>query len=168
MNLPQEVQYNKTYLTLSDLKYLTQGYVNSLDMIRISGAYEMAQDIHSNKKRNDETPYFWHVTRVAKIIILELKIYDPDIICASLLHDVIEDLPTLKVEVLANNFGIYPATLVGLLSKDISEKDPIKRMLIDAEYIARIANSNLDCKIIRFSDKLDNMRCLEFNLKEIL
>lgn len=51
MNLPQEVQYNKTYLTLSDLKYLTQGYVNSLDMIRISGAYEMAQDIHSNKKK---------------------------------------------------------------------------------------------------------------------
>lgn len=158
--------YNKTFLSKPELSLKLEGKINSLDLFRVESAYDMSQDIYRDKKRRDGTPYFFHLSRVGKILLDELHLFDPDLLSAAFLHDIIEDFPTMNREVLAENFGHYTAGMIQILTKDIHEKDPIKILQIENEYIERIRIANDDIKIIRFAAKLDNMRCLGFSLKK--
>ena len=98
------------------------------------------------------------------ILIKELNIEDPDILIAGLTHDVLEDSPTLTQEVLAYNFGEYPAFIVQILTKNLDEQknDPDA---IERAHIALLEKSPMDCLIIKLSARLDNFRCLDFHLK---
>lgn len=131
---------------------------------RICGAYEMAEDVHRYQKRPDGTPYFWHVTRVAKILIDELKLRDPDLICAALLHDALEDSDVLTPRILELNFGPYVAYLVQTLTKNYRVAESMREQ-VNAEYVMRIAQSTDDARVVKLADRLDNFRCLAFHLK---
>jgi (p)ppGpp synthase/HD superfamily hydrolase len=157
--------YNKTFLSQEELlaRLLAADY-NPDDVARVCGAYDMAEDVHRMQSRMDGSPYFWHVTRVAKILLDELHFADPDIVCAALLHDALEDSDILTPAILEFNFGPYVAYLVQTLTKDY-RVDPEHRERIDKEYIERIARAAEDARVVKFADRLDNSRCLGFNLK---
>ena len=157
--------YNQTFLSEEDLvaRLQTAG-LSPESVARVCGAYEMAEDVHRLQKRLDGSPYAWHVTRVAKILLDELHIIDPDVICAALLHDALEDSETLTQAIVEFNFGAYVAYLVQTLTKDY-RADPAHRERIDKEYVERIGKSAEDARVIKLADRLDNSRCLGFNLK---
>jgi (p)ppGpp synthase/HD superfamily hydrolase len=161
----QPIRYNQTFLTKSELTERMMPLVDPAELTRIISAYEMAENVHQFQKRNDGTPYFWHPTRVTKILLNELNITDPDLLCTALLHDTLEDSDILTPEVLAYNFGSYVAYMVETLTKEIRVEDGPLRDQIDREYVERLMNSPEDCRIIKLSDRLDTLRCLEFNLK---
>ena len=157
--------YNQTFLSQEELVARLQALsIPTHEIARACGAYDMAEDVHRLQKRNDGSPYFWHVTRVAKILMDELGITDPDLVCAALLHDALEDSDVLSPAILEFNFGPYVAYLVQTLTKDY-RVDPAHREKVDKDYVERISRSSDDARVIKFADRLDNSRCLSFNLK---
>ena len=91
-NLPQ---YNRTYLSADELDARLTSHGMQLLAPKILDAYEMSRSVHDQQVRNDGTPYFYHCSRVAKILMDELHIFDADILIAALLHDVLEDSETV-------------------------------------------------------------------------
>ena len=161
----QRQRYNQSFLSKSEISERLIPLHGAVEVNRIVNAYELAQDVHQFQRRNDGTPYFWHPTRVAKILLEELQITDPDLLITALLHDTLEDSEILNPQVLEHNFGSYVSFLVETLTKEIRVEDGPLREQIDREYVERLKKSPEDCRIIKLSDRLDNLRCLEFNLK---
>lgn len=157
--------YNRTFLSKTEITDRLRDQLDPVALNRILSAWEMALNVHQFQKRKDGTPYFWHPTRVAKIILVELGIVDEELIAAALLHDALEDSDILTPEVIAYNFGDRVARIVDVLTKEIGIKDGPLREKIDREYIDRLNNSDLDCRIVKLADRVDNLRCIAFNLK---
>ncbi|MBS1902275.1 MAG: bifunctional (p)ppGpp synthetase/guanosine-3',5'-bis(diphosphate) 3'-pyrophosphohydrolase [Bacteroidetes bacterium] len=162
----EEFKYNQTYLKRSEMEMLLleRGFA-ATDVNLAVGAYDMAESVHEGQKRHDGTPYFWHPSRVAKIVILELEIKDIQVICAALLHDVLEDSLVITGDVIKYNFGEYCSQLVQLLTKDIKAEGMMREML-EKEYVDRIKAASVDAKILKLCDRLDSFRCLAFNVKK--
>jgi (p)ppGpp synthase/HD superfamily hydrolase len=70
----------------------------------------------------------------------------------------------LTQEVLAYNFGEYAAFIVQILTKNLDEQkvDPES---IERAHVELLAKSPSDCLIIKLAARLDNFRCLDFQLK---
>jgi guanosine-3',5'-bis(diphosphate) 3'-pyrophosphohydrolase len=158
-------KYNETYLSRDELeKLLREQDVPALDINRVMDAYDMAESVHEFQKRPDGTPYFWHPSRVAKIVLIELNNTDANIICAALLHDTLEDSHVLTPEILDLNFGTYTSYLVQKLTKDIKAEGAMKDW-VEKEYIAKLMAASEDARMLKLADRLDTYRCLEFNVK---
>lgn len=158
-------KYNQTFLSKSELTNRLMPSIGAIELNRILSAYEMAQTVHQFQQRNDGTPYFWHPTRVTRILLDELNITDPDTLITALLHDTLEDSDILNHEVLEFNFGAHVAYLVDVLTKEIRVDDGPLREQIDRDYVQRLRGAPTIARVIKLCDRLDNFRCLEFNLK---
>jgi len=62
------------------------------DRVRLERALDLATRLHADDRR-DREPYLNHLLRVAIRIISHYGVNDPDVICAALLHDAVEDHP---------------------------------------------------------------------------
>lgn len=156
--------YNKTTLSIEELEARLSAQADFINIPRVLDAYEVARSVHEFQTRNDGTPYFYHSTRTVKILIDELRIYDADVLIAALLHDVLEDSDTVTKGILEYNFGSYVAYCVEVLTKDLeaAKKDPDAT---DVEHAALLKAAGEDCLVIKLCARLDNVRCLGFNLK---
>lgn len=156
--------YNQTHFSRQELIDEIAKKVDPVELTTVLGAYEMASSVHEYQMRNDSTPYFWHLTRVVRIIVHELEYLNADVISAALLHDVLEDSEIITAEVLKYNFNAYISYIVEVLTKNIRLMG-LQREQEDQEYIERLRYSSIDCKIVKFAERLDNYRCLEFGVK---
>lgn len=161
---PNQIPYNQTFLSKQELEFRLRDKVDVLDLHKTLSAYELAESVHERLTRNDGTPYFYHSSRVCKILIDEVDCYDVDVLCASLLHDVLEDSKTITKTVLEYNFGQYVAYIIETLTKDL-ERQRQQPDEVDLEHVEQLKNASEDCLLIRLTARLDNFRCLEFNLK---
>ncbi len=156
--------YNQTLYTREELIADIGTLVDPVGMTTVLGAFEMASNVHDFQVRNDSTPYFWHISRVARILIRELDYVQADVISAALLHDVLEDSDIITADVIKYNFNAYISYIVEVLTKNIRLLGTA-RELEDALYLDRLRGSSIDCKIVKFAERLDNYRCLEFGVK---
>lgn len=129
------------------------------DIEKIKQALDLAEIQHKGQERKYENaPYIVHPARVANILIEELKIKNVDSVVAGLLHDVVEDCD-YSLEKIGEEFGQNTQKLVDYLSHRKSESDN--------EYLDRIFNSgNSGVKILKMSDRLDNLRSLKYASEE--
>jgi (p)ppGpp synthase/HD superfamily hydrolase len=161
---PGQQPYNLTFLSKAELEERLRDRIELEHINRIISAYELGESVHETQKRNDGTPYFYHTSRVCKILIDELRCFDPDLLCASLVHDVLEDSQDINATVLEYNFGATVAFIVQTLTKDL-ERQKLMPDLVDLEHVEALRRASEDCLLIRLVARLDNFRCLEFNLK---
>jgi (p)ppGpp synthase/HD superfamily hydrolase len=135
-------------------------------------AYCLAKFGHRAQTRKEltegkPTRYFEHVRRVAIILMDEMKIMEPEMIIAALLHDSLEDCAQygdLTPELLEHCFGANAVTMIKVLSKIPKEG-----------YVDRLRNChNWKILAIKACDNLDNLRSLmvpgttiEFQKKQI-
>jgi (p)ppGpp synthase/HD superfamily hydrolase len=161
-----QFKYNETFLSRKEMEALLRdkGF-NALDINLALDAYEMAESVHEGQKRPDGTPYFWHPSRVAKIVISELDIRDINFISAALLHDVLEDSQVITAEIIEYNFSPYTSYLVQMLTKDIKAEGML-RDIVEKEYVERLTGATEDARMLKLVDRLDTFRCLEFNVKK--
>ena len=82
--------YNTTYLSYEELEARLTVHADPIDVTRVMDAYEMGRAVHEHQQRNDGTPFYHHATRVAKILMDELGLFDADLLIAALLQDVLE------------------------------------------------------------------------------
>ncbi len=156
--------YNQTQYTRDELIADISTRVDPVELTTVLGAFEMASHVHEFQTRNDSSPYFWHISRVARIIIRELEYLNADVISAALLHDVLEDSDIITPEVIKFNFSPYISYIVEVLTKNIRITEE-QREQEDMQYVERLRFSSLDCKIVKLAERLDNYRCLEFGVK---
>jgi len=142
----------------------TQGYSES-DREKIAKAANYANDKHQEQKRKSGEPYIIHPIAVAEILI-QLKM-DADVVCAGLLHDVIEDTDSTDEDV-TELFGQNVCELVQGVTKIKAIKN-LSRSAAEAETIRKMfiaMSKNIPVIIIKLSDKLHNMRTLQFMAPE--
>ncbi|HEY3138813.1 MAG TPA: HD domain-containing protein, partial [Blastocatellia bacterium] len=96
------------------------------------------------------TPYIVHPIRVAVCLVDELGLNSTKLICAALLHDVIEDSAVTREDI-SEWFNDEIAEIVWLLTKlqEVSLR----------EYLARIEEArDTGAPIVKLCDRLDNLR----------
>ena len=125
----------------------------------IKTAYFFAEKAHDKQLRASGEPYIIHPTEVASILV-SLKM-DPDTIAAALLHDVLEDTPTTREEII-EKFGENVLNLVesvtkldsiNFQNKKDNEAQSLKKMLFAMAKDIRVL-------MIKLADRLHNMRSL--------
>jgi guanosine-3',5'-bis(diphosphate) 3'-pyrophosphohydrolase len=119
------------------------------------GALKFASEKHILLKRKDaeQTPYIHHPIRVAELICRVGGVYDPIVLSAALLHDVIEDTKT-KEEELIERFGEEVAGIVKEVSDDKNlDKDTRKEM-----QIRHAPHLSYKAKLIKLADKISNVK----------
>ena len=138
--------------------------MTSDNLSRTMYAYQLSKYAHRGQSRDDGTRYFEHPKNVALILIVELGIYDHEMIIVALLHDSEEDSFIFgdgldqawdNVRV---SFSEWVANSVRVLTKiKCTQEEKPER---DAQYFAAIAKADLRTKIIKLVDRMHNVRDL--------
>lgn len=156
---------NRIY-TFEDVKEVYSKYIHDASSLAlIEKAYHFADQKHEGQVRKSGDPYISHCIGVAEILA-ELQA-GPITICAGLLHDTIEDTPTTKEEI-EKNFGKEVAVLVEALTK-VTRLSDYKNVEFTAENHRKIfvaMAKDVRVIIVKLSDRLHNMRTLQFQPRE--
>jgi len=136
---------------LATLYGINSKAIEALDLVR----EEMC--VEKGFKRDNGTDYYNHCVDVANTLI-SFEIKDEDVICAALLHDIIEDVEGYRYVTIKKMFNENVARLVLLVTKkegvDYKKPDAIK------DYLDAIA-SDMNAAAIKTADRMHNMMTLE-------
>jgi GTP diphosphokinase / guanosine-3',5'-bis(diphosphate) 3'-diphosphatase len=128
----------------------------------VARAAEFAAVAHAGQIRASGDAYFSHPLNVASIL-LELAAADRDLLCAALLHDVIEDCGVTP-EQLTQDFGSDVAEIVAGVTKfdqtrvglgANAKEETLRKLLTAGAQDQRIFS-------LKCADRLHNLRTLEF------
>jgi len=134
----------------------------------IRDAYDFAAAAHGSQKRDSGEPYITHPLSVA-LLLAEMH-FDPAVIAAGLLHDVLEDCDVPRPELEAR-FGQEVLTLVegvtkldkvearvegdSMRSRDLQELESLRKLLLT------MVQDDVRVIFIKLADRLHNMRTLD-------
>ena len=138
-----------------------KSYTRQTNLDLLSEAYQFAKEAHKHQLRKSGAPYIEHCLETAKILA-ELKM-DLVTVSAGLLHDVVEDTG-ITIDAVREHFGDEVALLVDGVTK-ISELKFHSQAEKQAENFRKMIFSmakDLRIIMIKFADRLNNMRTLEF------
>jgi RelA/SpoT family (p)ppGpp synthetase len=136
-----------------------EAYLAPEQVARAQEAYDLAHEAHKGQKRMTGEPYITHPVAVAGILA-DLHL-DGQTICAALLHDVIEDTPTAKEEIVAR-FGREVGELVDGVSKldkvqfksrEEAQVESFRKMILAMTRDIRVI-------MVKLADRTHNMRTL--------
>ncbi len=138
---------------------LTKG-LNEVDEALIKKAYDFSERVHQGQKRASGDPYFTHLVETAKILgSLEM---DAQTIAGGLLHDVLENTEVTEKE-LEEKFGSEVLFLVNGVTNLGTLKYRGRERHVESlrKFFVAMA-SDLRVVIIKFSDRLHNLRTLQY------
>ena len=128
-------------------------------MDKVTKAIKFAADAHDGMARKkDKTPYILHPLEAA--VIVGSMTEDRDVICAAVLHDVVEDTD-ITIEEIEENFGSRVRALVQSETEDKRAELPPESTwrIRKEESLEELANcGDRDVLILWLSDKLSNIR----------
>jgi len=148
--------------SLNSLLARMPAYVTRSQKALVKKAYLLAEDAHKFQKRLSGEPYIIHPLAVAHTLA-ELGL-DHEVVCAGLLHDVLEDTE-IKPEYMAQEFGdtitylVESVTKISVLKTQSTENKQainIRKMIMATIRDSRVI-------LIKLADKLHNMRTLGFH-----
>lgn len=133
---------------------------------RFLRAFEFAAEKHKKQTRKASSiPYITHLMGVASLVLEAGG--DEDLAVAALLHDVVEDCggaPMLKE--VRRGFGSRVAKVVdGCTDADTLPKPPWRER--KEKYIARLRHEDSDTRLVSAADKLNNVRSILSDYREI-
>lgn len=155
--IEDEKMVDEAYRHLVDT-YLHSRHRKHIEIIE--KAYNFARQAHKGVRRLSGEPYIMHPIAVAQIACEEIGLGSTSI-CASLLHDVVEDTD-YTVEDIQNIFGPKIAEIVDGLTKisggifgdkASAQAESFKKLLLTMSDDIRVI-------LIKISDRLHNMRTL--------
>ncbi len=156
-------EFQRSMMSKQELEDLLCNRARPLELNKIIAGYEISDNAFSEFFFFDGTPYFYHISRVAKIIVAELDIIDSDIIIASLLHDYNKIENIISKDIIEFNFGPYLVFLVELLSLTTEEASAISRnFAFDKPDSFKLPFD--DYLIIKLAEQVDYFRSFKFGL----
>ena len=141
---------------VANLIMLVEEYMSKQDVKKVYAAFLFAAEAHNGVMRKDGSPYITHPLEVARTLA---DLYmDADVICAALLHDVIEDTKHNKQEII-DEFGLSTANLVDGVTNLIYEDYPNKQAALIATFRKMMKTMTKDFRVvlIKLSDRLHNL-----------
>ena len=130
------------------------GITHSRSQALVDFAYRFAKEAHGDQKRKyTGDPYITHPVRVAQLVAAVTD--DVEMICAALLHDVVEDTEVTIGDIDSAGFGVSIAILVNDLT-DISKPSDGNRAT--RKHIDRMhtAQASRRAKTVKLADLIDN------------
>ena len=136
-----------------------ESYLPTEQVERVQSAYTFGAEAHRGQKRLSGEPYISHPVAAANVLA-ELHM-DAETLIAAILHDVIEDTPTLKAEI-ENRFGAEVAELVDGVTKldqihfksqKEAQAESFRKMLLAMVRDIRVV-------LVKLADRTHNMRTL--------
>ncbi len=138
---------------------MLEEYMSPGEVADVYRAYLFGAEAHEGQKRKSGEAYIFHPLTVARILA-ELRM-DPPTIIAAILHDVIEDTPTAK-EQLIKSFGEEVAELVDGVSKlthiEFETKAEAQAENFRKMMLAMV--NDIRVILVKLADRLHNMRTL--------
>lgn len=145
---------------------------SSADLELLDRVYSTAKRLHSGQFRKDGTPYISHPVEVA--LILANLDFNVDVVCAGLLHDVVEDCG-YSLQEIKNNFNANIAQMVDCVSAIDNTKYQFDEddLFEDKNFIKSSAEEQTFKKLIaigkknpmgfaiKFADRLHNLRTID-------
>ncbi len=137
-----------------------ENYLPPDQIERVQQAYEFSAEAHRGQKRRSGEPYISHPIAAAHILA-DLRV-DVETIIAAILHDVIEDTPTVK-EQIAEHFGKAVAELVDgvtkldqiqFKSREEAQAESFRKMILAMVRDIRVI-------LVKLADRMHNMRTLD-------
>lgn len=134
-------------------------FLSTADVEKIREAYRYADNAHLGQFRKSGEPYITHPIAVASILA-SWKM-DAETIEAGLMHDVLEDTPIGKRE-MVEKFGVAVAELVDGVSKldklrfssnEVAQAESFRKMLLAMSKDVRVI-------LVKLADRLHNLRTL--------
>ena len=124
-------------------------------------ALEFAERAHHDQWRKAGDAYILHPCSVARILAEEMGIVNPEIMAAALLHDTIEDVPTVTGEVIARNFGPYVQAIVEGCTK-ITHESADRHLRAHLTHLKLFSGAALrpEVMLVKLADRLHNLRTL--------
>src|SRR5262245_8786667 len=145
---------------LKELLNTVETYLPPEQVERIREAAEFGASAHKGQKRLPGEPYIAHPVATAAILA-DLRL-DADTIVAAILHDVIEDTPTPKDQLVAK-FGKDVAELVDAVTKldqikfksrEEAQAESFRKMLLAMVRDLRVI-------LVKLADRTHNMRTIQ-------
>ncbi len=147
-------------LTINDLSKLIGTYLQADQVEKVQRAYHFSAKAHEGQKRRSGKPYICHPLEVARILG-EMHM-DHQTLMAAILHDVIEDTPTVKTEI-SRKFGKGVAELVDGVSKldKIEFGSLAEAQAHNFRKMLMAMSNDIRVILVKLADRLHNMRTLE-------
>jgi guanosine-3',5'-bis(diphosphate) 3'-pyrophosphohydrolase len=156
---PDTAAENSSRFLISDLCKMLESYLDEEQVQEVYRAYLFGAEAHEGQHRLSGEPYIYHPIAAARILA-ELRL-DHKTIIAAILHDVIEDTPTAK-EQIVTEFGTDVAELVDGVSKLTQIKFESHAEAQAENFRKMILAMVRDIRVIlvKLADRLHNMRTL--------
>jgi guanosine-3',5'-bis(diphosphate) 3'-pyrophosphohydrolase len=123
----------------------------------VGTAVEFATGWHGEQRRPTGAPYLEHLLEALEVLVKGAGVQDRDVLCAAVLHDVVEDTPCTSAQVeLA--FGPRVAELVGWVT--IPESAAGDRQRVKVAYLRHLAEAPADAKLVKLADRVSNVQTL--------
>ncbi|MFN2431853.1 MAG: bifunctional (p)ppGpp synthetase/guanosine-3',5'-bis(diphosphate) 3'-pyrophosphohydrolase [Gemmatimonadota bacterium] len=136
-------------------------YTERLDLDAVGRAYDFSDRAHQGQKRLSGEPFVTHCAEVARILA-ELHL-DNTTVVAGLVHDVLEDTSATEAE-LREAFGPDVVEIVDGVTKigHIPFRSVEERQAENYRKLLLSIAKDLRILLIKFADRLHNMRTLEY------
>ena len=154
---------------MTQLKFDRQAYRR--DMVRFIGETETTQvfwealsfalEAHKDQWRRSGDPYIIHPCNVARILVEELDICNPEILAAALLHDTVEDVDYVDSALIREKFGPNVEAIVEGCTKVThysGDKQNFKKLVHRKIFSGAAAKPEV--MIVKLADRLHNLRTL--------
>jgi len=123
---------------------------------------DFAEQAHSGQWRKSGDLYILHPCSVARILAEEMEILDPEILAAALLHDTVEDVKEVTIEIIGERFGKNVEAIVEGCTKIahfLGDKQTFYKLV--HRKIFSGAAARLEVMLVKLADRLHNLRTLE-------
>lgn len=142
---------------MTSIPDVTPGLRDSVQYGRLLSAAHFAACKHQAQRRKgiEAAPYINHPLEVAMLLSTVGRVDDPDVLCAALLHDVLEDTDTQPAE-LARMFGARVLAIVQAVTDDKSlpKTERVRRQIEHAPHMSLAARQ------VKLADKISNITSL--------
>lgn len=123
----------------------------------VGKAVGFATGWHGDQRRPTGTPYLEHLLEALEVLVKGAGINDRHVLCAAVLHDVVEDTPCTNADV-AQTFGPRVAELVRWVTiPDAAGRDKAQ---VKEAYLKRLADAPDDAKLVKLADRVSNVQTL--------
>jgi guanosine-3',5'-bis(diphosphate) 3'-pyrophosphohydrolase len=148
-------------MTRKQFLKILEPHAGRLDLDLVGRAYDFSERAHEGQKRLSGEPYVTHCAEVARILA-DLHL-DSTTVIAGLVHDVLEDTGTTEAN-LSATFGVEVAEIVDGVTKigHIPFRTVEERQAENYRKLLLSIAKDLRILLIKFADRLHNMRTLEY------
>ena len=124
----------------------------------VARAVEFALRFHGDQRRPTGAPYAEHLLEAVEVLVRGAGVSDQDVLCAAVLHDVVEDTPCTIGDV-RSAFGDRVADMVGWVTKP-DPADGADKTSAKEAYLRSLADAPDDAILVKLADRASNVQTL--------